>query len=343
MAKEKTNIVAEAEAILAELKKKIYRPVYILHGEESYYIDLISNYIEKNVLSEEEKDFNQTVVYGKDTSASGINAIARRYPMMSDYQVVIVKEAQNVKDIADLKYYVENPLSSTILVICHKGKKIDGKLSLIKLAKEHGCVLTSDKVPDYELDKWIENYLKGQNLTYEMGIPNLLAEYMGNDLHRIVNELNKLKQAEPNLTKITKDIVQKNIGISKEYNDFELQDAFAERNVEKIFRILKVYSANPKDNPPQRTIPLLFNFFKTLFLMYYVPYKNEYELGSQLKINPWVAKIKYIPAKQKYSAMSLFKIIALLREYDLKTKGVGSGSTSPSELMRELAIKILTA
>ncbi|MBR4690741.1 MAG: DNA polymerase III subunit delta [Bacteroidales bacterium] len=331
----------EYKEILSDLEKKIYHPIYILHGEEPYYIDIICNYIEKNVLTDEEKDFNQTVVYGKDTSAEAINALARRYPMMSDYQVVIVKEAQNVKDLADLKFYAENPLKSTILVLCHKYKKIDGKLSLIKTVQKNGCVLTSDKVPDYNLDKWIENFLKEQNIGYETNIPKLLADYLGNDLQRIANEIDKLQKAVPNLKKITADIVEKNIGISKQFNDFELQDAFGDRDTVKVFRILKVYEKNPKDNPPQRTIPILFNFFKNLFLMYYMPGKSDAEVASTLKINPYLVKIKYRTAMRNYTAMKLFKIISLLREYDMKTKGVDSGSTSSSELMRELAIKIL--
>ena len=228
----------EYKEILSDLEKKIYHPIYILHGEEPYYIDIISNYIEKNVLTEEEKDFNQTVVSGKDTSAEAINALARRYPMMSDYQVVIVKEAQNVKDLADLKFYAENPLKSTILVLCHKYKKIDGKLSLIKTVQKNGCVLTSDKIPDYNLDKWIENFLKEQNIGYETNIPKLLADYLGNDLQRIANEIDKLQKAVPDLKKITADIVEKNIGISKQFNDFELQDAFGSRDTVKVFLIL---------------------------------------------------------------------------------------------------------
>ncbi|MCQ2959146.1 MAG: DNA polymerase III subunit delta [Bacteroidales bacterium] len=331
----------EYKDIIAELQKKIYRPIYILHGEEPYYIDKVSDYIEQNILTEDEKSFNQTIVYGKDTSAEGINSIAKRYPMMSDYQVVIVKEAQNVKDLADLKYYAENPLKSTILVICHKYKKIDAKLSFIKLVEKNGCVLKSDKVADYKLSQWIVDFLSAQKISYDHDIPPLLADYIGNDLQRISNEIDKLKESIPGLKKITKDIVEQNIGISKNYNDFELMDAFGKRDVEKIFRILKVYSSNPKDNPPQRTIPLLFNYFKSLFLMYYMPGKSDAEIASVLRLNPYIVSINYRPAQRNYTAMKLFQIISIIREYDMKTKGVNSGATSPTELMRELAIKIL--
>lgn len=331
----------EYKEILSELEKKIYHPIYILHGEEPYYIDKICDYIEKKVLSAEEKEFNQTVVYGKDTTVEGICALAKRYPMMSDYQVIIVKEAQNVRDISELKYYAEKPLKSTILVLCHKYKKLDGKTTLIKTVQKNGCVLTSEKIADYNLAKWIESLLKEQNIEYEGSIPNLLAEYLGNDLQRIVNEIEKLKKAEPNLKKITADIVEKNIGISKQYNDLELQDAFGSRDIAKIFRILKVYANNPKDNPPQRTIPILFTFFKNLFLMCYMQNKSEQEIAAILKIHPYIVKIKYKTALRNYSIGKLFAIISLLREYDLKTKGVDSGATPPHELMRELAIKIL--
>lgn len=331
----------EYKEILSELQKKIYRPIYILHGEEPYYIDKICDYIEKNILTDEEKDFNQTVIYGKDTTVEGINALARRYPMMSDYQVVIVKEAQNVKNLADLKFYAEEPLKSTILVLCHKYKKIDGKLSLLKTVAKNGCVLTSDKIPDYNLSKWIEGFLSDNKISFEPNIPALLADYLGNDLQRIANEINKLQEAVPNLSKITADIVEQNIGISKQYNDFELADAFGARDMAKIFRILKAYSENTKDNPPQRTILNLFSFFKNLFLMYYMPGKSDAEIASTLRINPYMVKIKYRPAQRNYSAMKLFNIISLFREYDLKLKGVNNGATEPEELMRELAIKIL--
>lgn len=355
------NSELECSRILKDLQKKVYAPIYFLQGEETYFIDLISNYIENNILTPEEKDFNQTVVYGKDTTIDDIIALARRFPMMSNYQVVIIKEAQNLpiakakksdsndnENIAEasdnqkskaLEVYFANPQPSTILVFCYKYKTVPKTSKLLKalINNKKGEVFTSDKVPDFQISQWIENYLRNQNLAYDFPIPEMLGNFLGNDLQKIVNEIDKLKKAEPTMTKITANLVEKHIGISKQFNDFELIDAFGRRDVKKIFLIVDAYAKNPKDNPIQRTIPLLFSFFKTLFLMYYTTENTASVLG----INPYVFKIRYLPAKQNYKAMSLTRIISLLREYDLKSKGLNAGFIDSTELLRELSIKIL--
>ena len=332
----------EYKEILAELKKKIYRPIYLLEGEEPYYIDLISDYIENNVLSEDERAFNQKIIYGKDTNADEINALARQYPFAADYQVIIIKEAQNIKDLSDLIYYAEKPLKPTILVLCHKYKKLDGKTKFVKELQKSGCILVSEKVKDYQLSQWIQDYLKEQKLTYEIGIPDLLASYLGNDLHKIINEISKLRQSVPDLQKITRNHIETYIGISKQYSDFELCDAFGTKNADMVFKILNVYASNPKEFAPQRTIINLYSFFKNLFLMCYLPPNStDAEIGLKLGLNPYIVKIRYRAAKNNYSAMKLFTIISLIREYDMKTKGVDNGNTEPTELIRELALKIL--
>lgn len=354
------------QEILSDLKQKKYYPIYVLQGEEPYYIDLISDYIEQNILTEEEKDFNQTIVYGKDTSVEQIITMARRYPMMANYQVIIVKEAQNIQFVkrggkskseddesneqseesisassSALVQYAENPLKSTILVICNKYKKIDGTSKFMKTVAKMGCVFTSDKIADWNLAQWIENYLRDEKLDFDYNIPNLLAEYLGSDLQKIANEITKLRNAVPGLKRVTADIIEKYIGISKEYNDLELVDAFAARNAEKVFRIINYYAMNPKDNPPQRTIPMLFSFFKNILILHYNLQRGDDELSKILGLNKFIIIKKYKPAMRNYPAMKTFKIISLLREYDLKTKGVNAGNATPQDLMKELAIKIL--
>lgn len=368
------NTEAEYNRIIRDLQKKVYAPIYFLQGEEAYYIDLISNYIENNILTPDEKDFNQTVVYGKDTTIEDIVALAYRFPMMANYQVVIVKEAQNLpigknsggkknsdsaeeeteeeesqedtskkgkgNQVKALEKYFEKPQPTTILVFCYKYKTIPTTSKLLKVLSNNkqGEIFTSDKIADWDVNKWIENYLRNQNLSYDFSIPEMLGNYLGNDLQKIVNELNKLKKAEPTMTKVTADLIEKHIGISKHFNDFELIEAFGKRDLKKIFLIIDAYAKNPKVYPIQRTILLLFSFFKTLLLMYYV---HEAEYASKLKINPYILKIRYIPAKQNYKAKSLIKIISLLREYDLKSKGLNTGFTDTTELLRELSLKII--
>lgn len=339
-AKKYETTINKVNEILGDLKNKIYHPIYLLHGEEPYFIDIITNYIENNILSNEEKDFNQTVVYGKDTTVDNIHALARQYPMFSDHRVVIVKEAQDIKNITELKTYAQNPLNSTILVICHKYKNIDGRSELLKIVNKNS-VLKSEKIAEYELTSWIQLYLKEQGLDYEYDVPNMLADYLGNNLHHIVNEIKKLRDNDKNLTKITKELVAKNIGISKEFNVIELNNAFAAHDTEKVFRILKVFEQNPKENPPQKVIPFLYSFFKNLFIIHYISKKSDADIATELGLNWYIVKSVYRPALTKYPPIKAFNIISLLREYDLKTKGVGSGATSPAEILRELAIKIL--
>lgn len=332
--------------IIADLKGGIYQPLYVLQGEEPYYIDKISDYIEEHSLSEDDKEFGLHVLYGADTTAENISLMAREFPAFGlERQVIIVKEAQALKKIDEIGAYAQKCMPTTVLVICYKGKKLDGRSAAAKTIAKSGCVFNSEKVPDYALNAWVQDYLTSIQLTTDYGIPQILADYLGNDLQKIENEIAKLKQAVPGITKITKDVIEKNIGISKKYNVFELVEAFQDRDVPKIFSIIKYFSDNPKELNPT-IMGNLYECFKNIFLLYYLDGKGlpDDEIAKELGLPPnrsFLVRMKYRPAKQKYSAMKLFNIIALLREYDLKMKGMNVGSTSAPELLRELAVKIL--
>lgn len=340
------KVEQDYKKIIAELEKNQYSPLYVLQGEEPYYIDKISDYIEANSLSEDDKEFGLHILYGADTTAENIALLAREYPAFGlQRQVIIVKEAQSLKKIDDIAIYAEKCMPTTVLVICYKGKKLDGRSSAAKTIAKNGCLFSSEKLPDYNLESWISNYLTESKIQADYGISQMLADYLGNDLQKIENEIAKLKQAVPEMTKITKDIVEKNIGISKKYNIFELVDAFVERDVTKVFSITKYFSSNPKELTPN-TLSSLYESFKNIFLLYYLDGKglSDEDIAKELGLSSnraFLIRMKYRPAKQRYSAMKLFNVIALIREYDMKMKGMNVGSATPPELLRELAMKIL--
>ena len=309
MAKETTY-----EEIARDLKNRIYKPVYYLMGEESYYIDRISEYIAQTVLNENEKEFNQTILYGADTDIATIINAAKRYPMMSKYQVVIVKEAQGVKNIDELSYYLQKPLESTILVLCHK----------------HG--VESKKIKDAQLAGFITSYLKRKSIEIEPKASEMMAEFVGTDLSRMAGELEKLIITLPKGQKrITPEQIEQNKGISKDYNNYELRNAL----------IIKYFEENPKTNPLQMTLSVLFNFFSNLMLAYYAPEKSEQGIAAQLGLkSPWQSK-DYLAAMRKYSGVKVMQIIGEIRYCDAKSKGVGNSSLGDGELLRELVYKIL--
>lgn len=333
----------EYKQIIEDLSKKIFYPIYVLYGEEPYYIDLIADYIADNVLTEDEKSFNQSIFYGKESDVHMISQMAKRFPMMSNYQVIIVKEAQELKNIKDFHHYAENPLKSTILVICHKYDKLDRDATgFIKLAKKHGVVFESPKIPEYKIGDFIKNYVKEQDYSIDDDSSILLGEYLGSNLHKVVNELQKLMIVLPKGSKITKLDIEKNIGISNEYNIFELQNAFAKKNVEKVQKILQVFASNPKANPSQLVFNSLFVYFRKLLLLYFIPNKSYEAVAEtlQLPLKNFVIQ-QYMQAQKLYSAEKLVQIISLIREYELKSKGVNSPAIDEGELYRELAFKIL--
>ena len=337
MAKETTY-----EEIARDLKNRIYKPVYYLMGEESYYIDRISEYIAQTVLNENEKEFNQTILYGADTDIATIINAAKRYPMMSKYQVVIVKEAQGVKNIDELSYYLQKSLESTILVLCHKHGVLDRRKKLAAEIEKVGVLFESKKIKDTQLAGFITSYLKRKSIEIEPKASEMMAEFVGTDLSRMAGELEKLIITLPKGQKrITPEQIEQNIGISKDYNNYELRNALIIKDVFKANQIIKYFEENPKTNPLQMTLSVLFNFFSNLMLAYYAPEKSEQGIAAQLGLkSPWQSK-DYLAAMRKYSGVKVMQIIGEIRYCDAKSKGVGNSSLGDGELLRELVYKIL--
>jgi DNA polymerase-3 subunit delta len=329
------------EEIISDLKKRIFKPVYFLAGEEPYYIDLIINYIEDKVLPEEEKAFNQTIVYGDDTNIAAIIDTARRFPMMSSHQVVIVKEAQTLKKIEDIAIYLEKPLLSTILVFSYKYKTLDKRTKLYKVLETQGAYFESARIRDYLIPAWIERYLMTKGIKTDPSASAMLTEYLGTDLHKIVNELDKLIITLPEgKPVITTSLIEKNIGISKDYNNFELQKAIGEMNILKANMIIHYFANNPKDNPITLSIASLFSFFSKLLTYHYLTDKSKNNVAAVLKVNPYFVK-DYETSSTKYNVTKTVQIISLLRTYDMRSKGYGDPGTEPGDLMKEMVYKIL--
>ncbi|WP_294619367.1 DNA polymerase III subunit delta [uncultured Bacteroides sp.] len=330
------------EDILKELKSGHYRPVYYLMGEEPYYIDLISDYITDNVLSETEKEFNLTVVYGADVDVATIINAAKRYPMMSERQVVVVKEAQNIRNMEELSYYLQKPLLSTILVICHKHGVLDRRKKLAAEIEKLGILFEAKKVKEAQLPAFITSYMKRKGIDLESKATSMLADFVGTDLSRLTGELEKLVITLPkNQTRVTPEQIERNIGISKDYNNFELRSAIVEKDVLKANRIIKYFEENPKTNPIQMTLSLLFGFFSNLMLAYYAPEKSEQGIAAFLGLkSPWQSR-EYLNAMRKYNGVKTMQIIGEIRYTDAKSKGVGNSSLNDSDLLQELVFKIL--
>lgn len=329
------------DQIIKDLKNKIYHPIYFLSGEEPYYIDKISDYIINNTLKEEEKAFNQTISYGKETSAAQISNSAKRFPMMSNYQVVVVKEAQEVKDFDDLIYYFSSPLKSTILVINYKYKKLDKRKKTYKALKENAVFLETKKLYDDKIPDWISKSLQKKGYSIDTKAGMLLTEFLGNDLLKIENELDKLIITLPQGIKtISPDHVERNIGISKDYNNFELQKALIERKPLKANRIINYFASNQKKHHISQTITFLYFFYSKVLMYHVLKDKSQRNVAANLKIHPFFVN-DYAQAARSYPAGKVVRIISILREYDMKSKGYGSISTDTSGLLKELIYKIL--
>jgi DNA polymerase-3 subunit delta len=329
------------EEIISDLKNRIFKPVYFLAGEEPYYIDLITEYIQEKVLPESEKAFNQIILYGDDTNIAAIIDTARRFPMMSSHQVLIIKEAQSLKKIEDLIIYLEKPLLSTILVFSYKYKTIDKRTKLFKTLENHGVYFESARVRDYLIPAWIERYLMVKGIKTDPSASAMLTEYLGTDLHKIVNELDKLIITLPaGKPVITTSLIEKNIGISKDYNNFELQKAIGEKNILKANMIVHYFADNPKDNPLTLTISSLFGFFSKLLTFHYLTDKSKNNVAAVLKVNPFFVR-EYENSASKYNVTKTMQIISLLRTYDMKSKGFGDPGTEPGDLLKELVFRIL--
>ncbi|MCK9220577.1 MAG: DNA polymerase III subunit delta [Bacteroidales bacterium] len=328
--------------LLADLKKQIYYPVYLLHGDEPYFIDVISDYIEQNVLSDLEKEFNQTILYGKDSNVSTIISYAKRFPMMANYQVLLVKEAQELDKIEDFLPYVEKPLSSTILVLCYKYGKLDKRKALYKAIEKQGVGFESPRLYDNKIPDWIHEYVQNQNYKISPKAAILLTEFLGTDLGKIVNEIQKLLINIPPGSEIDELSIEKNIGISKDYNVFELQKALAQKDIVKANRIILYFASNLRENPLVKIIPILSSYFSKVLAYHYLPDKSRNSVAAALSIKPFFVT-DYQQAARSFPARKVIRIISLLREYDMKSKGVDSNAiyASDGELMKELIFKIL--
>lgn len=332
-----------ADQIIASLKKKEYKPVYFLHGTESYFIDQVVHFVETKVLTEAERSFNQTVLYGKDTDHKTVVDSARRFPMMASHQVVILKEAQEMKTLKDLLSYIEKPMDSTILVIAYKHKRFNMNSKLGKAIKSKTILLESKALYDNQLPAWIESYLKKKKFTIKQEASILLADYVGTDLSKVVNELDKLTLNLPVGTNITSKEIEANIGISKEYNIFELQRAIGHRDVLKANRIVNYFSSNPRRNPLPVVIGSLYGYFSKIYQLHFLKGASEQDQLKALKLRSAYFLRDYRSALRGFSFQRTEKAITLLREYDLKSKGVNFNSTGKpdGELLRELVWKIL--
>ena len=331
------------QAIMQDLKNRNLAPFYLLMGEESYYIDTISDYIASHVLLPEECDFNQTICFGSDVTAVQVTDMAKRYPMMAEFQVIIVKEAQNIRSLEALEGYLKKPVKSTILVWCHKNGKIDTRKKVIGLAQAMGVVFESKKLRDYQLPEFIQNYLKSKKATIDPKSCQMIANHIGSDLSRIVSEPDKILIYLPNDNRrVTPDIVEKEIGVSKDFNAFELRNAIVSKDIFKANQIIKYFDNNPKAGSLYSFLPLLFSFFQNLMILHYTPNKSsEQDIARALDLNStWGIKDLIIGLKN-YSARKTMDIISKIREVDGKSKGLDNPYTGAGELMKELIFYVL--
>jgi DNA polymerase III subunit delta len=336
------------EVVLEDLKRNKYAPVYFLQGEEPFFIDQIADYIEANALKEGEKSFNQVVMYGKESSVAAVLSNAKRFPMMADRQVVIVKEAQDMGDLEKelpkignpLVSYLKNPVASTILVFCHKYKNLDARKSLYKEMDKSGIVVTTKKLYENKLPDWINSYVKSLGLSINSRASSLLADSVGVDLSRIAKELEKVRINLKDKKEIDENDIQQYVGLSKEYNPFELCNALKDKNILKANQIIHYFGSDPKSNPAIQVISVLYNFFSKTLQAHYSPQKDEASLASLLKVNPYFVR-DYTTAMRVYPPQKTMDIIHYLKEADMQSKGVGVSNMDESEILKELVFKIL--
>jgi DNA polymerase III subunit delta len=327
-------------SLLTDIKNKKFEAIYILQGEEPYFIDRISDSIQELALEEHERDFNQTIVYGKDIDADTLMNQAKQYPMMAERQLVIVKEAQDLKKFEDLEPYFSKPVATTVLVLCYKYGKIDARKKAFVQAKKNGIVFLSEKIRDYQIVPWISNYVRSQGYTISEKASIMLADHLGVDLSRIVNELDKLQILLEKGTNISEIHIEENIGISKDYNVFELMNAIKMGQSEKAQRIVNYVQHNPKSFSIIQVIAQAFNMFQNLMKIHFLQNKSPDSVASTLRLHPFVAK-EFIAATRIFNPKKIAINISVLHEYDLKSKGVGDAGTSDAELLKELIYKLL--
>ena len=329
----------EVIKIVNDIKAGNIKPIYFLMGEEPYYIDKLSDYIEQNILSEEEKGFNQTVLYGRDVSVEDIIGTAKRYPMMAERQVVIVKEAQDLtKTIDKIESYAENPMPTTVLAFCYKYKTLDKRKKVTKLLEKNGLIYESKKLYENQVGDWLKRVLAGKKLNIEPKASAMLVDFLGTDLSKIANELDKLAIILPKGSTVTPEVIEENIGFSKDFNVFEFRKAIGERNQLKSYQIAQYFAENPKDHPMVMTTTLVFGFFLQLLQYHGLKDKTPKNVASVLKVNPYFVK-DYDVALKNYPMKKVSQIVATLRDTDVKSKGVGA-SLKEGDLLKEMLVKI---
>lgn len=331
----------EAKRIITDIKAGNIKPIYFLMGDEPYFIDIVANYIQKNILAEHERDFNQTIVYGKDTTIPDIVSMAKRFPMMAERQVVIVKEAQDLsRSIDKLESYANNPLNTTVLVFCYKYKKLDKRKKISKVIAKNGLVFESKKLYENQVGDWIQRVLSGKGYSIDPKGAHMLVEFLGTDLGKINNELEKLQLILPKGTSITPQAIEQNIGISKDFNVFELNKALGTKDAIKAHRICNYFTQNPKEKPLVVTISLLFSYFSKVMQYHGLTDKSELHAASQLKVNKFFVK-DYITASRNYPMRKVSYIIEKIRAADVKSKGVGASPLAQGDILKELLVQIL--
>jgi len=329
-----------AEKIISDWKKQQFKNIYWLEGEEDYYIDMVMDHAEKHILSEAEAGFNLTVFYGKDADWASVVNACKRYPMFADRQVVLLKEAQQMKDIEKLESYVENPLNSTIFVVGHKTKTLDKRSKLHKLLKKNAEIFNSEKIKDYKLQEWIGEYVRSLGYKINAKAISLLDEHIGNDLNRIVNEIEKLALNLKGKKEITEDDIEKFIGISKEYNVFELQAAIAKKDLAKAIKIIQYFEGNPKAGPIQMVLPALYASFSKVYTVFGMQDRSEAALKPHFYFNSNAVK-NAMETINNYGYDGIERILLLLHHYNLKGVGVGDTGTSDASLMKEMVVKMV--
>jgi DNA polymerase III subunit delta len=329
------------EKIITDWKKKSFKPVYWLEGEEEYFIDKAVEFAERHILSESEASFNLTIFYGKDANWPDVINACRRYPMFAERQVVLLKEAQQMREVEKLESYMENPLHSTVLVVSYKEKKLDARKKFAKLIKEKGVLLTTKKMYDNQLPEWTTDLLQTKGLTITQKGLALLIDHIGNDLTRIENEVDKICVNLGKRTNITEDDIEQYIGVSKDYNVFELQSALAAKDLARSIRIIQYFEANPKAAPIQLVLPSLYSFFSKVFMIFGTGTSDEKTIATSIGVNPYFMK-EYMLAVRMYTYSGVEKALLLLHHYNLKSVGVGDTGTDDASLLKEMAVKIMT-
>jgi DNA polymerase III subunit delta len=328
------------EKIISDWKKKVFKPVYWLEGEEDYFIDKIVHYAEHNILTESEAGFNLTVFYGRDADWTQVINACKRYPMFAERQVVLLKEAQHMRDIDKLESYIAQPLPSTIFVVSYKEKKVDGRTQLAKLLKTKAELFTTKKMYDNQLPEWTNELVKGKGFTISQKAVLLLVDHIGNDLSRIDNEVNKMLVNLGSRTNITEDDIEKYVGVSKEYNPFELQSAMAAKDLPKAMRIIQYFEANPKAAPIQLVLPTLYNLFSKTYMIFGQSSKDDKTIAANIGVNAWFVK-DYLLVARNYGYNGVEKALLLLHHYNLRSVGVNDTGSSDASLLKEMVVKMV--